>query len=180
MDGVACALSKLADSGTMRGAVSRTAIWSGWKRWDKCMEKNIMNINKGKCRVWHLGQNNPIQQDRVGVARKQLCRKRCEDSNSKFNSSQQRASAARMASCMLGCNSKGVAMGVGKHLFPSLALGQCPDAISSFWGFTGEERYWLTGASPVEGWDGLRLEQMMCYTKRRQERRVCSALRRGG
>lgn len=29
MDGVACALSKLADSGTMRGAVSRTAGWSG-------------------------------------------------------------------------------------------------------------------------------------------------------
>ena len=87
------------------------------------MEKNITKINKGKYRVWDgvilcsrtgswLLESSFAGRD-VGVL-----------IGSKCNSSQQCASAAKKATCLLGCNSEGIAVGAGKRLFPSLALGQ--------------------------------------------------------
>ena len=79
------------------------------ERWE---ESNLMKSNTGKCRILHLGKNNPRHQYRLGAdlpesssAQKGLG----VLVDNKLTVSQQRALVAKKDNAILGCTRKSVA-----------------------------------------------------------------------
>ncbi|GAB0190318.1 mitochondrial enolase superfamily member 1 [Grus japonensis] len=75
-DGVECTLNSFADD-TKLGGVADTlescaAIQRYLDRMEKWADRNVTEFNKGKCKVLHLGRNNPRHQYMLGATQLEI------------------------------------------------------------------------------------------------------------